>query len=139
LTANTTFSGICKKYSIIILYNYAVQARYQVLSICYLTCPGTTMSLSTDTPVAYSIWMCILVWLENAKVIEVFCCINIQTNPDSNNLIDVTPPIQIPICRWTSSQTENVHFWCISFLYNYTVSMTISNDSILKTMVENAI
>ena len=139
MTANTNFGGKCKKYSIIILYNYAVQERYQVLSICYLTCPGTTMWLSTDIPVAYSIWMCILVSLDNAKVIVVSCCINIQTHPDSNNLIDVTPPIQIPICRWTSSQTENVHFWCISFLYNYTVSMTISNDIILKTVVENAI
>jgi hypothetical protein len=37
--------------------------------------------------------------LDNGKVIVVSCCINIQTHPDSNNLIDVTPPIQIAICR----------------------------------------
>jgi hypothetical protein len=139
LTANTNFSGKCKKYFIIILYNYAVQERYLLLGICLLTCPVPTMSLSTDTPVAYSIWMWILVSLDNAEIIVVSCCITIQTHPDSNNFKDVTHPIQIPLCRWTFSQTENVYFWCISFLYNYTVSMTISNDSILKTMVENAI
>jgi hypothetical protein len=97
---NTSNTGYCIDNFIIILYKYIAQQGYSRLRKCYFSHLDMTIPFRIETTVVYIISMWILVSVDNAMRVLVLYFINTLSCIDTNNLVNVTPPVQIQICCW---------------------------------------
>ena len=97
---NTSNSGYCIDNFIIILYKYIAQQGYSRLRKYYFLHLNMTIPFRIETTVVHILSMWILVSVDNAKRVLVLYFINTLSCIDTNNMVNVTPPVQIRICYW---------------------------------------
>ena len=96
----TSNTGYCIDNFIIILYKYIAQQGYSRLSKCYFSYLDMTIPFRIETTVVHIISMWILVSVDIANRVLVLYFINTLSCIDTNNLVNVTSPVQIWICCW---------------------------------------
>ena len=97
---NTSNIRYCIDNFIIILCKYITQQGDSRLRKCYFSHLAMTIPFRFETTVVHIISMWLLVSVDNPKRVLVLYFINTLSCIDTNNLVNVTPPVQIRICCW---------------------------------------